>query len=540
MPPLRRPAGTAWIAGVLAGVVVALAATGELRAQEAAPAGERAASLQRFGYDALEREDPVRAWESFRWALTLSPGALDALVGLGRSHLLLGRASVATAYAEHVLQRDVVRQEAMALLVRAQIRARRFDEAVLAAERFVQRLEEPTAELLAALGSALFRVQKSDDAAAVYRRVLALDPREPEAHLRLGSGLSTPQQVEITRAMRLAVAAMRDGRIDEAIERLFAALAAQGSDPVLHRLLGEALFQRRADASMASQDPAFRMLERALPRVDASRLPVGEFMAAYPLLGERRRVVVDRVMCMFASRLDKLVALGARHDLLLELERTTDAPSRESLRGRRTFDGRVWDDVRGIGGLHAATGIEALDEAASFGFDTLAHEIAHQVHYYALAQVDRVRIRMLYRKAKAEGRFLDYYAASNEAEYFGQGVEAFASLAKRPGGETTHGHTRFELRRVDPELHELIAGIVDHDPLRGVSSGAAGGGGGAGGGGAGGGEAREELLQACVEVALRCGRPEDAVVAAEMMAVGDARDRALQRARSAVLAAREY
>src|SRR5262249_19711454 len=153
---------------------------------------------------------------------------------------------------------------------------------------------------------------------------------------------------------------------------------------------------------------------------------------------------------------------------------------------------------RGVGGLQAATGIEALDEAAQFGFDTLVHELAHQVHYYALGQRDRARIRALFVAARAGGNCLDYYAASNEAEYFGQGGEAFASLGKRPGCETTHGHTRFELRRVDPALYDFVAEIVDCDPLRDAAR-------------------RPALLRAAIEVALRCGRPLDALTAADLL-----------------------
>jgi hypothetical protein len=166
----------------------------------------------------------------------------------------------------------------------------------------------------------------------------------------------------------------------------------------------------------------------------------------------------------------------------------------------------VWDDVRGIGGLQAATGIEALDEAAQAGFDTLAHELAHQVHYYAFGPRERARIRALYTAARAHGRCLDYYAASNEAEYFAQGVEAFSSFGKRPGCETTHGHTRFELRRTDPELYDLVAELVDRDPLRDERR-------------------RQPLLVAAIEVALRCGRAEDALTAAEQLASGPLRER---------------
>jgi hypothetical protein len=214
--------------------------------------------------------------------------------------------------------------------------------------------------------------------------------------------------------------------------------------------------------------------------------------------------VVDRTMAMWRRYLSKLLAVGGRHDLLGELERTTDAEARSNLRGQRTFDGRVWDDVRGVGGPQAATGIEALDDAATFGFDTFAHEVAHQVHYYAFTRAQRTRLRALYQLALAEGRCLDFYAASNEAEYFGQGVEAFACLGKRPGGETTHGHTRFELLAVDPELHAFLVGAVDCDPLATPGR-------------------REVVLEAAVAVALRCGRPRDAVVAAGLLSPGPLR-----------------
>jgi hypothetical protein len=284
-------------------------------------------------------------------------------------------------------------------------------------------------------------------------------------------------------------------------------------------LLGEALFAQKAAAAMAANDSAFLALATAsfLPPIDAH--VVGEFVPGHAELASPRQRVVDRTAALFARHLPKLVAIGGRHDLLVELARTTDAEARANLRGKRTFDGRFWDDVRGVGGVHAATGIEALDEAAAFGFDTFAHEVAHQVHYYAFTPTQRARLRALYRAAVDGGRCLDYYAATNEAEYFGQGVEAFVSLGKRPGGETTHGHTRFELRRVDPELHDFVAGLVSWDPLADAAR-------------------REPLLVAAVAVALRVGRPDDAVVAAGMMAPGPGRDRWLAAAERAALALR--
>ena len=525
--PLRPvPSSSRHLPRLLLRVVLAfaLAATGApLLAQAPAPGGEggagTAAAHARVGAEQLELEDPVAAWHAFRCAVALGADAADCHVGLGRTHLMLGRSAHALAYAELALRLAPDDAAGMALCVRALIRARQFDDAVRRAGSFVANARSADPELLAARASALFRVQRTDDAAAAYRRVVAATPLHAEAHLRLGSGLLAPCTVTIPVELERAAAALAADDLEAAIPLLRAVLAREPGHPIAHRLLGETLFAQKTAASMAASDAAFAALDAALPQPDVRGLPVAQFLPAYRELSPSRRRVVDRTMAMFGRHLGRLVAVGARHDLLRELERTTDATERANLRGKRTFDGRVWDDVRGVGGVQAATGIEALDDAAAFGFDTLAHEVAHQVHYFALTPLQRARIRSLYHAAVAAGRCLDYYAASNEAEYFGQGVEAFACLAKRPGGETTHGHTRFELLRVDPDLHAFVAGVVDFDPLAP-------------------GPRREPLLDAAVGVALRVGRPDDALIAARLLAAGPRRDRLVEQAERALAAAR--
>ncbi|GEM_PF-1559092 len=489
-----------------------------------APAGEvarpaesaRPAWLDR-GRRLLAVEDPLGAWRVFAGAQPSGPEQVERTLGLGRAHLMLGHAERATALGERSVGAAPGRQDAMALTVRALIRARAFDEAVARSRRYLARSPSPDADLLAARGSSLFRVQRTSDAAAVYRQVVALDGAHAEAHLRLGSGLLEPVVVGIPPQLERAVEALAVGARARGVELLQGVLQAHPGHPIAHRLLGESLFAERTANCMAMQSDSFRALAERAAAPNNGALRVAEFVPAYRAVSAARRAVIDRTAAMFGSRLGRLLQAGGRHDLLTELERTTDAASRENLRGRRTFDGRVWDDVRGVGGLRAATGIEALDEAASFGFDTFAHEVAHQVHFFTFSPLERARLRSLYKLALAEGRCLDYYAASNEAEYFGQGVEAFVSLAKRPGSETTHGHTRWELMRVDRDLYDFIAELVDFDPLLDADRPA-------------------DLLSAAVAAALCCGRPQDAQVAAGMLKPGPSRRR-LEAA--AVAAARE-
>lgn len=501
---------------------MALAAAAGLPAQQPAPgAGMPAATAwERHGRSLLDSEDPLGAWQAFRRAAA-DGGGVACQIGLGRTHLMLGRSQFALAYAEAALGGEAANQDAMALCVRALIRGRDFHAAVARAGTFLEQAPAAFGELQASRASALFRVQRIDEAAAGYRGVLVAEPLHAEAHLRLGSGLLEPTVAPITGGLLRAVAALDAGERERAIVLLQAELARHPGHPIVHRLIGETLFAERTAHSMALGDATFAGLAAAVPPPDVRGLPVARFVPGYELLSPARKRVVDRTAALFGRQLQRLVAAGGRHDLLRELERTTDADERANLRGRRTFDGRVWDDVRGVGGVQAATGIEALDDAATFGFDTLAHEVAHQVHFFALTRAQRLRITSLYGQALAQGRCLDYYAASNEAEYFGQGVEAFVSLAKRPGGETTHGHTRFELLRVDRDLHDFIAGIVDGDPL--ATPGV-----------------RERVLEAAIGTALRCGRPQDAVVAAELLGPGALRDRLAAAAARAAAAVRDY
>jgi tetratricopeptide (TPR) repeat protein len=474
------------------------------------------------GRAALEKEDPLVALDRFRLLRALAPEDPQGLLGLGEAHLMLGEPEIGRRYALAARTRGADPALAASLEVRCLVRARDFEGAVTAA---ASALARPGAgdcvELLAAYGSALFRCQRVEEAARVYLKVQELRPDHAEAHLRLGSGLLPPAAVVIGPGLEAAAQALRARDLAGGIERLQAVLQDEPRHPVAHRLLGEALYQREAEAGMAWHAPEFARLRDALPRAEVDGRSLREFAPRFEELPGDRQQVAARALLLFGSRLPRLLAIGGRHDLLLDLERTTDSPERASLRGKRTFDGRVWDDVRGMGGLRAATGIECLEEVLQFGFDTLSHEVAHQAHLYAFAPVDRMRVRELYEACRKEDRFLDYYAGSNEAEYFGQGIEAFVSYGKRPGREVTHSHTRFELLRVDPRLHALIERLVDEDPLRDHAR-------------------RAPILRAAIDVALRCGRADDAVSAATLLDAGPEADELRERARRAALLARSW
>ena len=131
------------------------------------------------------------------------------------------------------------------------------------------------------------------------------------------------------------------------------------------------------------------------------------------------------------------------------------APHHEWMKGRRTFDGRLLDDVKGDGGRNASCGAELVRDMKYLRFNSLTHEFAHQVHSL-LPQELKDEIFRLYFEATKNRRTLDYYADSNEQEYFAQGVEAYVSEEKLPDQKITHGHTRKELQQRDPDLYIFI------------------------------------------------------------------------------------
>jgi tetratricopeptide (TPR) repeat protein len=141
-------------------------------------------------------------------------------------------------------------------------------------------------------------------------------------------------------------------------------------------------------------------------------------------------------------------------------------PHKEQSKGTRTFDLRLWDDVKGQGGFHAAAGEEWVRDVKYQRFNVLTHEFTHQVHSI-LTQKQRDKITSLYQQAKKEGWTLDSYADFNEMEYLAQGVEAYISEAKFPDQKGTSGHTRADLKEKDPELFRFISELNNRKSYRG-------------------------------------------------------------------------
>lgn len=447
----------------------------------------------------LARESPAALGAEWRRALDARPYDASLWVGLAEVERFRCDLSAARAALAHVLARDPLDPRARAGLAEALLFDARGEEALAEVDRglalpagrleaelwrvralaLVELRRYPEAREAAgraaalapgdaraweALARAAFHESDMCSSRSAYVRAVELEPFAEEANQRLGNGFAEEivgrpwERGAAGDAFRLALAAWRSGDLEGARDG-FGDLVRADPEVFKYRLgLGSVLAERRRRHEVWGGGRA-RDLFALLPAAEVPDLAL--VLPDYPRLSPREQHVVRVVTAPLKPWWPALIRAGATHDLMTVPENLGDREPREGLRGRLTFDGRCYDHVRGVGGLNAATGVEKLDEGADLAFQTLAHEIAHQVLTYALPNELALRVKVLYAAAAAEGRFLDYYAASNVDEYFAQGYEALVSHVKRGCLKETQRHTRAELRVRDPELFAFLMETFD-------------------------------------------------------------------------------
>jgi cytochrome c-type biogenesis protein CcmH/NrfG len=400
-------------------------------------------------------------------ARVLARDPLDAAAraGLAEAFLFEARGEESLAETDLGLALPAGRLEPELWRVRslALVELRRYAEAREAAGRATA-LAPGDARAWEALARAAFHECDMDASRRAYVRAAELEPYSEEANQRLGNGFAEEtlgrswEKEAAGEAFRHALLRWQAGQLETARDG-FGELARAFPTVFKFRLgLGSVLAERRRQHEAWGGARA-RDLYGLLPAPEVPELT--RVLPDYPRLSRREQHVVRVVTAPLRPWWPALIRAGATHDLMSVTENLGDREPREGLRGRLTFDGRCYDHVRGVGGLNAATGVEKLDEGADLAFQTLAHEIAHQVLTYALPAELAARVKVLYALAAAEGRFLDYYAASNVDEYFAQGYEALISHVKRGCLKETQRHTRAELRARDPAFFAFLMETFD-------------------------------------------------------------------------------
>ena len=358
----------------------------------------------------------------------------------------------------------------------------------------------------------LHRTRKLDAAARAYARALELSPWNLTANAAAAGGkvlkggpvyrppwTPIPYRRKIKKALRLyherrfeaaessfarldtdeafdgrpafyrGIVALRSGKTRPAMEHLKRAVVREPDNFLFRnafvRSVGVHIAHQRVEYG-GGADETDRIEPLAARIYRFAEIPgVDKFVRGYDELLPRERQVVLRAVTPFRKYLDGLIERGVTHDILGLDERVADAPERKEYRTGQTKYGSWTPATRGIGGRHAATGLEYLVEAAELRTDAFAHELAHQIHKFALPEEQVFEIKQLYLEAVEHGRYLRPYAGLNEFEYFAVAYAAFVSVVKSPW-QLDH-HDRAALRAKDPRLYAFflkITGIPHPDP----------------------------------------------------------------------------
>ena len=455
--------------------------------------------LNEYGFLFLVVEEPGVASKYFEDASSADPKNIDAAIGLAGAELLLRRYDSAERRLLECLSGSPANSRVLVMLARVLLEKNQNKEAGARIEEAlaVDPFDTDGIYLLAFVRAA---ERKPADVRALAERGLALDPLAPglrrmlasyvdgqagysqqvshEGHKRYERGRLLKQKGKLDDAAAEFEAALKidpryyrsliglgDIRLRQGDNERAAAAAklALGVDPegtAGHLELSYAYLgmQERARLEIGATDfSALYYKEATVPAFKST----AEIFTDYHSLTRNRQIVIDRLVAPLAQFLRKLVEARAKHYLLPFDERLGDSQESDRIKDQKTFDGRYYASVRGMGGRTTVSGMEYLDVAARGGVNVVAHEFAHQVHINALAPEDVKLVRKLYEDAVRDGATLDFYAAADEYEYFAQGYEAFISARKRPGASVTARHTSKELLSRDPRLYDFFLRLAE-------------------------------------------------------------------------------
>jgi Tfp pilus assembly protein PilF len=408
---------------------------------------------------ALLKRDYSRAEKMLDDLLHLDPNRVEAHVGLARVYLEENRNMLAAREAQRALELDKYNVDAMAALCAVRV-AEKKPEAVRKLAKSVLELNpynngvrrllsqylnskkayqihlNPEAQTLTDEADGFKDQNKYREAITLYKQALALEPKSIRDLLGLGAC-----EMALNDYTATAAAAERSLALDSdnALAHLQLSLAHSG-------------MHEQARIQAGATDWRARYLNQSSTNFDG----LADVFINFSSLSASEQQVIEHAVAPLSTYIKELKRKGAKHYLLAVDRKLSDVGGYESLENRMTFDGRYYASVRGVGGLVTVSGVEYLDVAMRGGFNTIAHEFAHQVHTSALPSETCERIKKLYQRALKDGLVLDYYAASNEWEYFAQGYEAYVSDFKRPNAGVTARHTRDELQQQDPELFNLF------------------------------------------------------------------------------------
>lgn len=361
-------------------------------------------------------------------------------------------------------------------------------------------------DLLNTLTETLIRLGRTDDAITASEWAVRLNPYSEGAHYTLGNGYARKNYTELfaahptkfadtagrqqfahadsllaggdrrgartayeaivhahpewaDAAVRLASFEFEEGRFAQVRDLSFAALAQCPDYGRAHATLAKAFEGQRFTVDVHRADYEKRFAATAMPSVAG----IERFVVNWNSLSPRHRKRVALSVAPWARYLPVLIEGGSTYYIKPLYMLLCETPGLETIKDTRiSYDSRLWDDVRGAGGYNTVTGIEDVERTIFDRYNTVLHELTHQIHRVLTADQSR-DIQEHYRLAKqrddvSKNGYLSRYAGGSVFEYFAEGANALYS--PRRDAYDTRDVVRERLDAIDPALRDLVERMI--------------------------------------------------------------------------------
>jgi alpha-glucosidase len=178
------------------------------------------------------------------------------------------------------------------------------------------------------------------------------------------------------------------------------------------------------------------------------------------------RYLIDRLLGQREDILKAMIKSGCRFMVMAPTEMTTDVPEQRHLKNDKKTN---WDTrARGLGGKLSSCGEENLLNLKGDRYrqeNILIHEFNHAIHQQGLRIVDPTfngRLKKAYDNAMAKELWKGTYVATNPAEYWAEGAQAYFDCMRPQFG----ANTREKLQKYDPDLFALVDEVYKQSKYR--------------------------------------------------------------------------
>jgi alpha-glucosidase len=176
--------------------------------------------------------------------------------------------------------------------------------------------------------------------------------------------------------------------------------------------------------------------------------------------------LIDKLLGDREDILKAMIKSGCRFMVMAPTEMTTDVPEQRHMKNDPKTN---WDTrARGLGGKLSSCGEENLLNLKGDRYrqeNILIHEFNHAIHQQGLRSVDpsfNGRLKKAYDSAMAKGLWKDTYVATNPAEYWAEGAQAYFDCMRPQFG----ANTREKLEKYDVDLFKLVDEVYKQSKYR--------------------------------------------------------------------------